>query len=418
VSVNIKDVYVSNINSQIKNTNLAAKKILNDDSQGLSNMIRNGVDIVTGFLNGDENNSTEDDDFSKNVNAITSDEMGAQIDLGVTTSTRSNTMQSIYHGAGLFAPDYIKNNIYTSAFRYGLANPYSAISGAREYLFFTKPDLHIYKIDSSGLDKVGIVSNELNTILQTSPFWVDLAETRKETTLKLLQNSRDPDNPFNYLLQNQCKSNLDIPGLTSEMVDTPVNDYGVGYSYRGSSESSDDGPEFSLEFKDNRFLDTYYFFKAFEEYEVLKHHGTIQPAQYYTLNRIIHDCFSIYKFIVADDMETIIYWGKMYGVVPKSLPRDAFSNPVFDDGLSYSIDFKAAFYEDMRPEILGDFNYLGANAFNAAKYRISPYNSILGRPDTRPATAARVIVDTSSALAMASPTGYVYKLIWKGDNQI
>jgi hypothetical protein len=183
------------------------------------------------------------------------------------------------------------------------------------------------------------------------------------------------------------------------MVDTPVNDYGVGYSYRGSSESSDDGPEFSLEFKDNRFLDTYYFFKAFEEYEVLKHHGTIQPAQYYTLNRVIHDCFSIYKFIVADDMETIIYWGKMYGVVPKSLPRDAFSNPVFDDGLSYSIDFKAAFYEDMRPEILGDFNYLGEKAFRTAKYKIGPYNPILGRPDTRPATAAR---ETDSSTAPAS----------------
>ena len=72
----------------------------------------------------------------------------------------------------------------------------------------------------------------------------------------------------------------------------------------------------------------------------------------------------------------------------------------------------------MRPEILGDFNYLGANAFKAAKYKINPYNSILGRPDTRPATAAKVVVDTTSALALSSPAGYVYKLIWKGDNQI
>lgn len=411
--VTIKDVYVSSANAQVKNTNLASEKIVNIDDRDPRNYwdTRN-VDMTM-------INDQDDGDFSKGVKSIDADLMGSQLNLDVTTSSNSATMKSIYHGVGLFSPDYIKNNIYTSAFRYGLANPYTAINGAREYLFFTKPDLHIYKTETSGVEGVGAVSDtELNDILQTSPFWVDLSETRKDTTLKLLQYSRDPNNPFNYLLQNQCKSNLDIPGLTSEMVDTPVNDYGVGYSYRGSSEASDDGPEFSLEFKDNRFLDTYYFFKAYEEYEVLKHHGTIWPAQYYTLNRIIHDCFSIYKFIVADDMETIIYWGKMYGVVPKSLPRDAFSNPVFDDGLSYSIDFKAAFYEDMRPEILGDFNYLGANAFKAAKYKISPYNSILGRPDTRPATAAKVVVDTTSALALSSPAGYVYKLIWKGDNQI
>ena len=407
--VTIKDVYHSSANYKTKNTNLAPEKIVNiDDDEQWDTRDVNMTMI----------NNQYDNNFSKNVKSIATDLMGGELNLGVTTSSSSKTMQSIYHGAGLFSPNYIKNNIYTSAFRYGLANPYTAINGAREYLFFTKPDLHIFETTSYENELGPVSDNYLNDILKNIPFWVDLCDSRKDTTLKLLQSSRDPDNPFNYLLQNQCKSNLDIPGLTSEMVDTPVNDYGVGYSYRGSSESSDDGPEFSLEFKDDRFLDTYYFFKAYEEYEVLKHHGTIWPQRYYTLNKIIHDCFSIYKFIVADDMETIIYWGKMYGVVPKSLPRDAFSNPVFDDGLSYSVDFKAAFYEDMKPEILSDFNYLGAKAFAAAKYRINPYNSILGRPDTRPAKAAKVLVDSTSQLALNSPTGYVYKLVWKGDNQI
>ena len=58
------------------------------------------------------------------------------------------------------------------------------------------------------------------------------------------------------------------------------------------------------------------------------------------MNKIIHDQFSIYKFIVDEDMETIIYWGKYYGVYPTSLPRDAFSNSNFQDGLTFSINFK------------------------------------------------------------------------------
>ena len=49
---------------------------------------------------------------------------------------------------------------------------------------------------------------------------------------------------------------------------------------------------------------------------------------------------------------------------------------------------------------------------------VNSFNSVLGRPDTRPGTAAQVVVDSTSPLALKSPTGYVYKLVWKGDNQI
>ena len=160
------------------------------------------------------------------------------------------------------------------------------------------------------------------------------------------------------------------------------------------------------------------FFKAYEEYETLKHHGVIKPSDYYITRKILHDQFSIYKFIVSDDMETIVYYGKMYGVIPKSLPRDVFSSPTFDSGLSYSIDFKAAFYEDMKPDILADFNKLSGPLYNSQAYQINPYNQILNRADTRCAKAAAVIKDTTSAAALASPTGYVYKLKWRGSDRV
>lgn len=354
-------------------------------------------------------NIQDDDGFSTKVNSLSDSDMGNQISRG----NQGDIGITMMHSANLFRADEIRSSVYNKVFRFGIANPYSALSTAREYLFFTKPDLHIFEVSGSYNVEP---SAKLNEALQSSPFWADLYYSRKDTTLKNLQASRDFLHPFNYLLQNQCKSNLDIPGLTSEMVDTPTNNYGVGYSYRGSSEASDDGPEFSLEFKDNRFLDTYYFFKAYEEYETMKHHGTIAPAKHYITSRTLHDCFSIYKIIVSDDMETIIYWGKMYGVVPKSLPRDVFSTPNFDDGLSYSIDFKAAFYEDMKPEILSDFNALGQDLYDSIPYNINLFNPVLGRPDTRPAEAPHVIVDTTSATAKASPAGYVYKLKWKGSS--
>ena len=325
------------------------------------------------------------------------------------TLRETDLLKSAYHASNLFTRNEIKDALYSKTYRFGLLNPYGAISTSREYLFFTKPDLHILNMDDYGC----LADTNLNEALVNIPYWKQLWNTRMNT-IKALQLSANPSDPFNHLLQNQVSSNLEIPGLSAETIDTPTNMYGVGYSYRGSSEASDDNPEFSLEFKDTRYLDTYMFFKTYEEYETLKHHGVIAPSQYYILNKILHDQFSIYKFIVDEDMETIIYYGKMYGVMPKSLPRDVFSNPNFDTGLSYSIDFKAAFYEEMRPDILSDFNRLSTPLYNAQKYQLSPFNEILDHADTRPGVAACV----EKIESKYSPYGFDYKLRWRGSDKL
>ena len=356
--------------------------------------------------------TSHDDDGTSTI--ITGDDILSNI-TDRNGINNSSMMKAAMHSANIFERNEIKNVLHHKTFRFGFNNPYGAISTAREYLFFTRPDLHIFPMDDNG---VVLKTSELNAALADIPFWVDLLNTRKDTTLKSLQLSVGSADPFNHLLQNQVISNLDVPALNSEMIDTPTNMYGVGYSYRGSSEASDDNPEFSLEFKDTRYLDTYMFFKAYEEYETLKHHGVIAPSKYYTVNKILHDQFAIYKFIVDEDMETIIYYGKMYGVVPKSLPRDVFSNPNFDNGISYSVDFRAAFYEDMRPDIIADFNNLSLPYYNAQPYQITPHNRVLDHADMRPARAAYIVKETDTEAAKASPIGYVYKLKWRGDDVV
>lgn len=340
----------------------------------------------------------------------------------VTVADVGNTLRSAYHSSNVYSDLEIRDRLYTETFRFGLRDTYGAQGQGKEYLFFTKPDLHIFQLntpfDNGGDIPSTAFSNSLVPGLANVPFWIELAQSRKNTTLLNLQASRDQSDPFNHLLQNMVKSTLDVPGLTSEAIETPTNMYGVGYSYRGSSEGADDNPTFSLEFKDTKYLDIYTYFKAYEEYETIKHHGLVRPPMHYIVNKIIHDQFSIYKFILADDMETILYYGKMYGVMPMSLPRDVFSNPTFDDGISYTIEFKAAFYEDMKPDILLDFNSLSQDLYNNQKYQINPYNAILDKSDMRTAKAAAVIKDTTSAAAKRSPLGYVYKLKWRGGRQI
>ena len=205
------------------------------------------------------------------------------------------------HGSNLFQKDEI--DLYNNIYRFGLYNPYGAVTNLREYLFFTKPDLNILARDdltgaflynkSTGSRNGTKGANSLSDGLADLPFWTQLISERMNT-LKMLQNSYAPG--WNMLLQNSVVSNLEIPDLEGTAVESPVNNYGVGFQYRGTSEASDDSFDFALEFKDTKWLDIYYFFRAYEDYETLKHHGTVSPWQGYTINRIVHGQLSIYKF--------------------------------------------------------------------------------------------------------------------------
>lgn len=296
---------------------------------------------------------------------------------------------------------------YDRTYRFGYFEP-SPLTDTREFLFFTRPDLYI--VNTSGSNK-GKLRNEL----MYEPFFTELYAGYKDI-IGMLQSSYNPgtiksNDPFNHLLQNQVINTLDVPAMNSELIETPVNSFGVGYGYRGSSEASDDKPTFSLEFKDSRWLEVYRFFKAYEKYETIKHHGNLRPRKEYILSRVIHDAFAIFKILTLDDMETIVYFGKMYGVTPKSLPRDVFNTTIFDSGLTYSIDFEAAFYEDMEPDIIADFNALATPALASKKYNVGTYNDVLDIVDHRPANVAYI----ERVKSEKSPAGFVYKLRWKGD---
>lgn len=308
-----------------------------------------------------------------------------------------------YHAHGLYKRHEI--DIINRRYRFGILNPYETLTNVREYLFFTKPDLNIYPRSNDG----GIPSNELNSYLKTQSYWRELSIKFPEI-IECLQLSKSK-NPFNHLLGNMVQSNLEIPSLNSDMIDTPTNTYGVGYSYHGSSEASDDSFDFSLEFKDTKYLPVYHFFRAYEEYQTFKHHGLIEPYHQYIIDKILYDHYSIYKFLVDEDGETIIYYAKLYGVKSKSLPRDTFADTVFDNGISYTIDFNAAFFEDMKPHILDEFNDISKEYCDSLPYHIDIHNHELDQVDNRAAKGAYIV----KVKSINAPGGYVYKLLWKGD---
>ena len=177
------------------------------------------------------------------------------------------------HSAKLFRRDEI--DLFNKTYRFGLYNPYGQVNTTREFVFFTKPDLHILQVsDTTGrVENAGVLNDGLK-----NEFWRDMLKSKRRIIDQLQSSASTSEDPFIHLLQNQISSPLEIPGISAQTIDTAVNMYGVGFSYRGSSEDSDDNPEFSIEFRDDRWLNTYYFFKAYEEYETEKHHGTINSS--------------------------------------------------------------------------------------------------------------------------------------------
>ena len=309
---------------------------------------------------------------------------------------------------------------YTKFKRFGVLDPYNAPTGSKEYLFFTKPDLNLV-IPSK---------NVLNPELKNQPYFVELIQRYPDIISQLQKSNGIGDKgPFMAILSNSVKNTLEIPAITTNVIDTPATIYGTSYNYRGWGYQSDEKLEFSLEFEDTKYLEVYNLVKAYEEYERLKHLGLVTPPNidqapvdkngrcfsYYIRNKILHDQFSIYKFIVEDDGETIIYYAKLWGVFFKNVPRDAFSDMKVDGGLTYAIEFEAAFIDDMNPTILSDFNTLISPYLKGTK-NLPIYNSDKRMIDGTWATIPKITkVFTERNKTWNGPKNmqYCYKLKWR-----
>lgn len=270
-------------------------------------------------------------------------------------SNESDAYKKFLRSNGIYSRSDL--NQFNVFYRFPRIDPYTAITSTREYVFFTKPDLHIF---NSG----DIYA--LNPELANVPFFYDLMRRGYNTSvLRDLQYSADSSTPFIRLLSNTKTSNMDLSSISVDEIETAANLYGTKLFYRKASDHSDEESEFSIEFEDTKYLDVYLWFKAFDEYEKKKYQGRVTPPnQMYTQKKVLHDQMTVYKFIVGDDGETIIHWAQGFGIFPKTVPRDAFSDLVQSGSLKFTVQFKCTFMEDMHPNTISDFNYLASISAN------------------------------------------------------
>ena len=142
---------------------------------------------------------------------------------------------------------------YDKFARFSYLDPYNGVNTTREYVFFTKPDLHIYEPRT----------RLLNPEISNMPIFAD-GHRRFPKVMEQLQmsvNDRTDFSPFVNLLTNATKSSLELPQINANTTETAQNIYGTVMGYRQSSEASDNAHEFTLEFEETKYLEVYMFFK-------------------------------------------------------------------------------------------------------------------------------------------------------------
>lgn len=295
---------------------------------------------------------------------------------------------------------------YTNFNRFGFIDPTNIITGAREYLFFTKPDLNIFT--GSKYDEL-----KLNSDIAHYPIFNTAFERYKNVLSQLQYSVRDKTNtknPFMCLLSNAVTSTLDLPGITADNTESSQTIYGTTIAYRGHSLKSDNGYDFTLSFTDSRYLEVYMLAKLYDEYMRLIKIGVAAPKQEYIINRIIPEQFSIYKFITADDGETIIVSAKITGVSMMDVPRSDIADIPTDGNIKFSLSFHGQFVEDMSTVIYSDFNKVTIGNPNGPF--VNAYNKDTGHVNNEWAKYP-VIVEASSNKRAANGLGNKeYKLKW------
>lgn len=266
------------------------------------------------------------------------------------------------HQNRIFKPNEIAWYDYFS--RYGYIDPYDTDQVLKEFLFFTKPDLYIFNGNNYN-------NCTLNSSIKNIPFFKEAATRHKDALLQLQLGIKDHHgvrNPFMALLTNAVTSKLDLPAIQSETNQSTPNVYGVTIDYRSQSFKSDNAFDFTLSFSDTAYLEIYTMVKAYDEYMRMQKMGEIsltnskdgtyrERYKKYVLAHILPEQFSVYKFLIGSDGETILYYAKATGVYFTDVPRSDFGDPG-DQGFKYSVGFHANFVEDNNPLILTEFNHI------------------------------------------------------------
>ena len=213
--------------------------------------------------------------------------------------------------------------------RFRLQNNDAGLS-TKSFIFVTRPDLNLYKeVKSTNNPAEDTVDEtELNPDLERLPTFSYVANMKNacRTIFPSLEyyGTNSINSPWLAVMHNQA---IGYSPIEREM------DYvEVGETFHGSKVLYAE-PTFrhkiagtvSIPFVERRDLSLYYTLKIWIEYIQMVSLGRCSPRRIHIMNQELDYAVSLYYITTDETMENIIYWEKLTGLFPLTVPDDFFS---------------------------------------------------------------------------------------------
>jgi hypothetical protein len=261
------------------------------------------------------------------------------------------------------------------------------IKSGKKYCFIVKPDLNM----PEAIDKDPYFAN----LWKTRPYLLQaLTYVNIANTLTLTQDAQSTqkvrESDFGPLGKNGISDHHFISFLSDRVLSFALPDFEVdefkldqpftnfSTAYAGNSNKSRTDKSTQIQFRDTYNLDLLAFFDAWEKYIDLVSYGMISPYRDYANaafkygTPIIDYATSIYEIITKSDGNEIIYWAKLTGVFPTTIPHSNYQFTSTDDiDNDIEIQFSGGLPETLNPRILADFNYNAGLFVEDSSYQIA-----------------------------------------------
>lgn len=227
-------------------------------------------------------------------------------------------------------------------------------------LFITTPLLNLTKTNVNN-------NHFLKYISETDPELLSLLSFGAKTD----NSSQVNTSPFIKLISNRFES-FTTKATTSQPREVGETFYGFKQYLPGPYINSISGDSISIEYTETGGMEILQLHKIWLDYIENISRGIFKPSWTASFNRYLDFTSSIYLFSLAPDGETILFWEKLTGCSPISVPYDAFSSKTVNDKeiIRYSIEYIYSYKEDLNPRSIQAFNTL------ARKKNLNNINSI------------------------------------------
>lgn len=178
-----------------------------------------------------------------------------------------------------------------------------------------------------------------------------------------------------------CNTSPYMPIFTTKAINYSVNDmslktvekaqtyFGHVIKYGKHAEDHKIGGTFSMDFRNDRYHSILKAVHLWASYiwNVSKN-DSIVPSDTSQMNGIIDYGGSLFYLVTWMDMSTLVYWEKLTGVFPKTVPYSIFSyndQPILEDKITVEFDYGVR-SDPCDPDVLYDLNVLSSSSMSQA----------------------------------------------------